>query len=194
MDEYDQFDLEYAKRLILRGLIGAALAIVLSAICYLLILPENAFRIFRNVTQIQQDFINVVNPVITTGLVVLTMALVSPTTVFLPVFNQYDAVPLAIAAVIIWIIVGTVMGLISKNSWKGSEAAFWSTLMTFVLAVILAIVAVFNIGLLMGGILAAFGWFLVIVGSAYLAVISFVISIVFGFIGGYIGSKVFEEY
>ncbi len=194
MDEYDQFDIEYAKRLILRGLIGAGIAIILSAIAYLLVLRENAFRIFKGVMQFQQNFVNVVNPVIVTGLIVLTMSLVSPTTVFLPVFSQADAVPLAIAAVLIWIIVGTIMGLISKNSWKGAEAAFWSTLMTFVLAVILALIAVFNIGLLLGGTLAAFGWFLVIVGSAYLAALTFGISLVFGFIGGYIGSKIFEEY
>lgn len=194
MDEYDQFDIEYAKRLILRGLIGAGLAIILSAIAYLLVLRENAFRIFKGVLQFQQDMVNVVNPVITTGLIVLTMSLVSPTTVFLPVFNPADVVPLAIAAVLIWIIVGTIMGLISKNSWKVAEAAFWSTLMTFVLAVILALVAVFNIGLLMGGSIALFGWFLIIVGSAYLAALTFGISLVFGFIGGYIGSKIFEEY
>ncbi|MFX0133652.1 MAG: hypothetical protein ACFFDN_08410 [Candidatus Hodarchaeota archaeon] len=193
MDEYDQFDIEYAKRLILRGLLGACLAAILSGICYLVILPENAFRIFKGVTQFQQEFL-VINPVITTSLTVLTISLVSPTTVFLPVFNKADVVPLAIAAVIIWIIVGTVMGLISKNSWKGAEAAFWSTLMTFVLAVILALIAVFSIGLLIGGTLAAFGWFLIIVGSAYLAALTFGISLVFGFLGGYIGSKIFEEY
>ncbi|NVM03519.1 MAG: hypothetical protein HWN67_14415 [Candidatus Helarchaeota archaeon] len=193
MDEYDQFDLEYAKHLIIRGLLGAVIATILSAIAYLLVLPENAFRIFKGVTQFQQDFL-VINPVITTGMVVLTMSLVSPTTIFLPVFNPADAFPLAIAAVVIWIIVGTTMGLISKNCWKGAEAAFWSTLMTFVLAVILALVAVFSIGLLIGGTIAAFGWFLIIVGSAYLAALTFGISLVFGFIGGYIGSKIFEEY
>ena len=55
MDEYDQFDLEYAKRLIIRGLLGATIATILSAIAYLLVLPENAFRIFKGVSSDSGD-------------------------------------------------------------------------------------------------------------------------------------------
>lgn len=194
MDEYDQFDIEYTGKLLLRGFIGFVIAAGLSFIFFLMILYENAFRIFKNITQFSQTYNVAVNPVITTTLVVLIMGLISPTTYFLPVFNQADATPLAIFAIIIWITVGTVVGLISKNSWKGAEAGFVAPLFTFIVALAFALVSVFSIGLLVGGTLAAFGWFLVIIGSAYLAALSFGISILFGFIGGYIGSKLIKEY
>jgi len=194
LNEYDQFDIEYTSKLLFRGFIGFVVAVVLCFIAYLLVLQDNAFRVFKGIMQFSQNYNMVVNPVITTTLVVLTMGLVSTTTWIFPSFSQTDVVPLAIAALLIWIIVGLICGLISKNCWKGAEAAFWAPLFTFIVAIIFAIITVFSVGLLIGGTIAAFGWFLVVVGSAYLAAFSFGISMAMGFIGGYIGSKIFEEY
>jgi hypothetical protein len=192
MDEYDQFDIEYGAKLIIRGAIGTVIAGGLCAIAYLVILQSNALRIFRQIYALQDQFFGAINPVIITLLVVLAMGCVSTTTWILPSFNPVDSVPIAIAGLIIWIIVGFVMGFISKNSWKGAEAGFWATLLTFITTIILALISVFNIGLLVGGTYAAFFWFLVIIGSAYLTAFSFGISMLCGFLGGYISSKMFE--
>jgi len=191
MDETDQFDIEYTKRLLIRGFIGCCISVILCFIAYLLILPENAFRVFKGVMQFSQEWNMAVSPIITTSLTVLAMGLVSTTTWMFPSFPQADVVPLAIAAFLIWIIVGMVCGFLSKNCWKGAEAGFYAPLFTFIITIIIALIVVFSIGLLLGGTIAAFGWFLIIVGSAYLATFSFGISIGCGFIGGYICSKLF---
>ena len=197
MDDYDEFDMGGAGNLFLSGLVGVAIASLISLIF--------AFTISGAATSV---FLDVISQIISFGLdinwIIAFILNITLTNLISPVAYIWAQSPeLAglnvagvnletglICSLVSWMIAGIIAGIVARKDWLvGLQAGVITVGLMYAISFGLVILSLILANALLGGIVSIIHIGVYVMVSFVMSLLSFLVCGIFGMIGGFIYQK-----